>query len=37
MGRGARRMLARFEGFDVNVEPMFPRLKYTGHSFLLPE
>jgi len=30
-------MLARFEGFDLIVESMFPRLKYTGHSFLSPE
>jgi hypothetical protein len=30
-------MLPRLEGFDLIVESMFPRLKYTGHSFLSPE
>ena len=30
-------MLARFERFDLIIESMFPRLKYTGHSLLSPE
>jgi len=25
-----------FEGIDLIVQSMFPRLKYTGHSFLSP-
>jgi len=35
--RRATSMLARFEGFYLIVECMFPRLKYTGHSILLPD
>jgi len=37
MGRRATRMLARFEGFNLIVESMFPRLKYTARSFMSPE
>jgi len=37
MGRRATRMLARFEHFDLIVEPMFLTLQYTGHFILPPE
>jgi len=36
-GRRARWMLAWFKGFDLIVELLFLRVKYTGHSLLSPE
>ena len=36
-GKKGKRMLARFDGFDLIVHSMFPRLEYTGYVLLSPQ
>jgi hypothetical protein len=37
IGTRETRMLVKYNGFDLNVNLMFPSMKYTQHSLLLPE
>jgi len=36
-GKKGNKDVCRFEGFDLIVESMFLRLKYTGHSYWSPK